>query len=286
MRHPAEFFIKFLVVRHQDWPNAQVLKHAQDWGFLSFDDNYLPFLKQEMPPLPSDFDPVDVTHRPSQKLLRTLGIWEMFRGTPAMQEAWDILSRPDQRLVVEQMILSGLDLRVTAHRVNKKHGWFLTEDGLRMFRHYFWNPKLLTFDEWGRHLYGRSALYERHMALLQGDPRIALYHLRIDQGIESKAMIQRAQEIAYFTLEEVNSKPGTAADKVKAIAVLTKAVVECHEALSTSDMALKDVLKQFERFRIEHPTQPPPDIRLLAPAGNFTGGGQKEREEKNGTLKN
>ena len=283
MKHPAEYFIKYLIIRHPDWEDAQIMKHVQDWGFLTPDDKYLPFLRQTLPAVPEDFDPIDLMHRPSQIYLRKLGILELFRNTPAVQEAWDVLSRPEQRLVVEQVILSGLDLKVTAQRVNKRHGWFLTEEGLTAFRHFFWNTKLLTFDEWGRFLFGRSALYERHMALLQGDQRVALHHLRIDQGIESKIMIQRAQEIAYFTMEEVDLKPGTAPDKVKAISVLAKAVVECHEALSTSDMALKDVLKQFERFRVEHPHPSPQDIRQLAPLGNFSGGGQQEKEKK---LKN
>jgi hypothetical protein len=279
MRHPAEYFIKYLVIRHPDWEDAQILKQVEDWGFLSPNDKYLPFLRQGLPAVPQDFDPIDITHRPSQAYLRQLGILEMFRSTPAMQEALDILSKPDQRMVSEQIILSRLDLRVTAQRVNKVNGWFLTESGIAAFRHYFWNSKILTFDDWGRFLYGRAALYERYMALLHGDARVALHHLRIDQGIESKLMIQRAQEIAYYTLEEVDLKPGTAPDKVKAISVLTKAIVECHEALSTSDMALKDVLKQFERFRIEHPHPSPQDIRALAPAGNFSGGGQTEKEK-------
>ena len=115
---------------------------------------------------------------------------------------------------------------------------------------------------------------------------LALFHMRLEQAVESKTMIQRSQEIAYFTLEEVNLKPGTQPDKVKAISVLTKAVVECHEALSTSDMALKDVLKQFERFRMEHPQQIPPDIRQLAPLGNFTGGGAAEKDDKKNGLPN
>lgn len=286
MRHPAEFYIKYLCIRHVDWSDAQIQKRVQDWGMLSFDEKYLPFLKQELPDLPDDFDPLDLTHRPSQMFLRRIGIYDMFRNTQAVQEAWSILARPEQRLAVEQIVLARLDLKTSAQRVNRKHGWFLTVEGIEAYRHYFWNPQLLTYDEWGRFLYGRSALYERQMALLQGDQRIALYHLHIDQAVESKVMIQRAQEIAYFTLEEINQKPGTQADKVKAITLLTKAVVECHEALSTSDMALKDVLKQFERFRIEHPHQAPPDIRSLAPVGNFSGGGQKERDEKNGKLPN
>ena len=287
MRHPSEYYIKYLIVRHPDWNDAAILKNLADWGILpppSWDENYLTFLRADMPKMPDDFDPLDITHRPSMTFLRQVGVYEMFRNTPEAQEAWDILSNPEQRLTVEQIILSRLDFKMAAQRINKKTGWFLSEDGLDAYRHYFWNTKLLTFDDWGRYLYGRAALYERWMALLSGDPRISFHHLRLDQSVESKMMIQRSQEIAYFTLEEVNLKPGTGPDKVKAIAVLAKAVVECHEALSTSDMALKDVLKQFERFRIDHPQQMPPDIRALAPFGNFSGGGAAEKDKANGKL--
>lgn len=284
MRHPAEYYIKYLITRFPQWTDAEVLKKLADWGFLSPDDKYLQFLRQDLPKVPANFDPLDVTDRPSMRYLRELGIYSMFRSTPDVEEAWDILSNPDQRLAVEQVILARLDLKVAAQRINKRTGWFLSADGIAAFRHYFWNPQLLTFDEWGRHLYGRSALYERHMALLQGDQRLAFHHLRFEQAVESKLMIQRAQEISYFALEEVNLKPGTGPDKVKAISVLTKAVVECHVALSTSDMALKDVLKQFERFRVEHPIAAPMDIRQIAPGGNYTGGGAAEKDK--GTLPN
>jgi hypothetical protein len=290
VRHPAQHFIQYLILLHPDWTDAVLEKTLKDWGMLApcdWDKYFWTFLRSEIPQPPVDFNPLDRTHRPSVRYLRQLGVYEIFRSTPEMQAAWDILANPEQRLVVEQVIFSRLDLRMACQRINKKQGWFLSEDAVSLFRHYFWNTRLLTFDDWGKFLYGRNAMYERHMALLQGDPRLALFHMRIDQGVESKTMITRSQEIAYFTLEEVSLKPGTAPDKVKAIAVLTKAVVECHEALSTSDMALKDVLKQFERFRMEHPQTPPPNIRDLAPLGNFTGGGLMEKETgKNGKMPN
>jgi hypothetical protein len=289
VRHPAEKYLTYLVVRHPDWTDAAIEKHLLQWGFLrpcDWDKDFWVTLRTSIPPAPADFDPLDLAHRPSTQYLRQLGIYEIFRNTPEMQQAWDILANPDQRLVAEQVLLARLDLKMAAQRINKKMGWFLSEDGLNTYRHYFWNPKLLTFDDWGKFLHGRANLYERHMALLQGNSALALFHMRLEQAVESKTMIQRSQEIAYFTLEEVNLKPGTQPDKVKAISVLTKAVVECHEALSTSDMALKDVLKQFERFRMEHPQQIPPDIRQLAPLGNFTGGGAAEKDDKKNGLPN
>ena len=114
-----------------------------------------------------------------------------------------------------------------------------------------------------------------NMALLLSSPKLAFYHLRLDQTIDSKKMIQDTQKIAYFTLLEVAQKPGTGLDKVKSIGVLSKTVIEAHNALSTSDMALKDVLKQFEHWRMEHPEILPPAIRQLAPGGNYSGTGNK-----------
>lgn len=274
MRHPAEFYIKHLIVK-LGYPvdNAPILHAIEQAGFLSPDPNYLGFLRQELEPVPLMFDPANKLHRPSMQYLRQQGIYELFWPTSAVTDAFDILTDPEKRIVVEQVLLARLDLKHSAQRLNKKHGWFLTEESLGAFRQFFWNVKLLTFDEWGRFLFGRSAMYERYMGLLTADPRLALFHLRLEQQVESKNMLQRAQEIAYFTLEEVALKPGTGPDKVKAVGVLTKSIVDCHEALSTSDMALRDVLKQFERFRMEHPLVPPPDIKQLAPKGNFSGSG-------------
>lgn len=195
--------------------------------------------------------------------LRKHGIYEFFHPTDGVRQAWKILSEPLVRLNVEQALLARLDRKAICLRLNKKHGWHLSADGMSAFHDMFWNVELLTWDEWGRFLYGRSGMYERYMSMLQATPELAMFHLQLQQAIDSKTMIQRTQEIAYFTIEEVSRKPGTGPDKVKAIGVLGKTIVDCHEALSTSDMALKDILKNFERFRMEHPQIPPRISRCL-----------------------
>ena len=281
MKHPAEFFLKFLVIRNPAITDAQLLKTLDDWGFLSPQDHYLGFLRNEVPARPPQFDPSNRVHRPSMQFLRDQQVYEMFYPSPALEEAWENLSSPDRRMAVEQILLARLDPKMAAQKINKKHGWHLTEDGIKTHGHFFWNVKLLTFDQWGRYLYDRSSMYDRYMSLLQAPPQLAFFHLRLEQTLESKKMIMRAQEIAYFTLEEVAQVPGVRADKIKAIGILNKAITDCHAALSTSDMALSGVLKQFERFRMEHPLVSPPDIKLLAPVGNYTGSGivteEKER---------
>jgi hypothetical protein len=280
MKHPAETFIKYLLIKDKDVTDAEVLKTLQDWGFLSPHDNYLGFLRQKIANVPANFDPANRLSRTSMNYLREHGVFELFFPTAATHEAWDILGDPFKRLQVEQVLLARLDRKAVAGRLNKKYNWHLTAEGLSAFHDFFWNVKSMSWDEWGRFLFGRSMMYEKYLGLLQASPQLAFFHLKLEQTIESKDMIKRAQEIAYFTLEEVSQKPGTGPDKVKAIGVLGKTIVDCHEALSTSDIALKDILKNFERFRMEHPQTQPPDIKSLAPGGNFSGSGVDEKTKQ------
>lgn len=273
-RLPYEYYAKFLVLSGE--ANPDIERKFHQWGFLSPDATYLDFIRSEIDQPPAGFNPFDRSHRASMNYLRDQQVYELYFPTPALEEAWDILADPNKRMAVEQILLSRVDVKTFVQKVNRKNNWFLTTQGVELFGHYFWNVKLLTFDEWGRFLYGRSALYARYMGLLQGTKELAFFHLRIEQVVESKQMIRRAQEIAFFTLEEVAQQPGCGADKVKSIAMLTKSITECHEAQSTSDMALKEVLKQFERFRMEHPQMQPKAISQLAPKGNFTNSGVKD----------
>lgn len=279
-KHPAEYYIRYLILKDPGITDAMLIKTLDDWGFLQPSQTYWGFMRQKLLERPPGFDPAARLHQPSMKYLREMKVYDLFYPTEATQEAWNILADPTQRSLAEQVLMGRLDLKSTAQKLNKKYNLFLTTEGLQAFYHFFWNVKLMTFDEWGRFLYGRTALYERHLALLQGPPSLAFFHLRLDQNIESKKMIQRVQEISYHNIEEVNAKPGTMPDKVKAIALLSKVVVDCHNALSTSDMALKDVLQQFERWRMEHPMGSPPSIDELAPKGNFSGSGARDKKEE------
>lgn len=276
MKHPAEAFIKYLLIREPGITDAIILKTLADWSILApireEREVYIGFLRQDIDP-PEGFNAADRTHRPSMQFLRRQGVYELFFATPAVEEAWDILAHPEKRQVVEQILMARLHLNQAALKVNKTKNWHLSAAGIEKYKQFFWNVDLLSFDEWGKFLYERSSMYDRHIALLRAPPELAYFHLRVEQQLEAKEMIKRGMEIAYYNLEEVNLQPGTKSDKIKAIAMLNKTLVDSHAALSTSDMALKEVLKEFERFRMVHTQVSPPDIRKLAPAGNYSGSG-------------
>lgn len=274
-RHPADNYIRSLIVRNRLISEGDIQRNLEELGFLTADPTYLPFLRGSVPMEPEGFQPGNRGHRPSVRFLRELKIYELFHPTEAMREAWEILGQPDKRQVVEKVLLARLDLKILAQKINAKYNWHLTSDGMRMFQHYFWNVPSMGFDEWGRHLWRRTGMYDTYTSLLLASPTLAFYHLRLDQSIESKRMIQDVQRVAHATLLEVYERPGSHIDKVKSIKLLGTTIIDSHKALSTSDMALKEVMKQFEHWRMEHPQVLPPSVRqLTAGGGTFSGLGK------------
>lgn len=289
MRHPADFFVKAMLIHMPAAGDADVVKRLTDWGFLQplaeEQKFYLQFLRSSLveggpnaPPV--GFNALDPLHRPSMRYLRDQKVYEYFYRNASMEEAWEILSHPDKRLVVEQALMARIQSKTIAIQINKKRNWLLTEHGVELYKHYFWNVDLLTFDEWGRFLYGRSAMYERQMNLLTATPALALHLLQVEQQVESKQMLLDVQRHCYFTFIEVATKPGTDPAKIKAMQVLGKTVIEAHEALQTSDTILNEVLEKFEKFRMLRNEQTPPSIKALAPKGNYSNSGIAEKKEE------
>ena len=264
MKHPAHYYIKTLILQDPGITDQQLKTIVGEAGYISPTDDCLINTRQELSPQPANLDTSDKLHRPSMKYLRDQEIYDLFFPTPAVKEAFEILSDPHKRQAIEQVLLNPElrnDVKTVIKILNKKNKWLITEDGVLSFYHFFWNTKLLTIDQWSKYLYEKTTLYDRYMGLIKGSPQLAFFHLRLDQSLDSKNLIRRAQEIAYFTLEEVNQQSGALPDKVKSIGILTRAITDCHEALSTSDMALTGVLQEFEKWRMDRIEVKAPDIK-------------------------
>lgn len=280
MHHPSEYWLKFLLISDPGMLDAELLYELQMNAFLPPPTEYLAFLRKRITQPPLEFNPYNKLHRPSVRYLRKEGVYDLFYPSDDVRSAEQIVHQVFVREQVEQVILARLKMKDMARRLNQKHAWSLTEGCLQAYQHFFWNRDLLSFDEWGRFLYGRTMMYERYMTMLQGTADLALFHLRLDAVVDSKSMISRVQSIAFNTLEEVNTKPGTGPDKVKAITMLGKTVIDAHVALSTSDMQIKEVLSQFDKFRMGNPEKAVTPLHLLAPRGNHSGSGVDETKSE------
>src|SRR5258705_12070305 len=127
MKHPAENFIKYLIIKDFTIDDAAITKTLLDWGFLRpKEETYLGFLRQKIGEPPYNFDPANRLSRVSMQFLREHQVFELFFPTAASNEAWAILSDPFQRMVVEQVLMARLHRKQMAAKLNKKHSWFLT----------------------------------------------------------------------------------------------------------------------------------------------------------------
>ena len=273
MRYPAEHYVKFLILSRPGITDDQILAMLDRVSFLMPELPYLTQLRGMMGNPPDPFFPADPTNESSARYLRDQEVYAIFHPDAAMEEAWGYLRNPAKSLAVEQLCIAELELSKALIELNKRTRWDLTVSGVERYRHFFFNRDLLSFDEWGRFLYGRHSMYERYISILQGDHKIAEFALRINKEMDSKQMVKETQAIAFAVLAELNQLPGVRPDKVRGIALMAKVIHESDEVLSTSGLALKETLKQFNHFRMQHMDQVALDIAALAPEGTYSGSG-------------
>jgi hypothetical protein len=60
VKHPAEFYMKYLLIQDPQVLDAQLLKKISDWGILSPDEKYLGFLRQRHPASTPSTSPTDL----------------------------------------------------------------------------------------------------------------------------------------------------------------------------------------------------------------------------------
>lgn len=161
-RSPAEYYFKYLVVHPQCYDDAFIKNVARELGIDHLGPWYVTWLREGLRP-PSPFYPEDARHVKSQRFLLREGLERVFNPTKDMDQALRILSRPRWREVVETMLLSRAPLEAVVHALRVRHKASVSEEAVRLFKHYFWNIDLLDSVEM------RALLDMRHHGLLADD---------------------------------------------------------------------------------------------------------------------
>jgi hypothetical protein len=164
IRHsPAENYFRYLVAHPNCFDNKYIEDIAAELKLDYLGDWYLQWLRDRMAP-PKPFYPEDETHRASYRFLLREGLLSAFIPDRAYTEALRILSKPRWREIVESMILSGAPNDVIAHAVRVRQHGVATAEGVKTFKHFFWNIDLLESMEM------RVLLDMRHSGMLsKGD---------------------------------------------------------------------------------------------------------------------
>lgn len=280
-RHPSEYFIKYLLTltKPEAQDNAWIQFSVQSMGFPPPAEVYIQQLRSAVEKdLPLGYDPTDRYNRASVKFLRSIGVWSMHNPDDAVRAAMRILPNYRGRRIIEQLLLGRIEYKEVAKKANSRLGEYFTVGTIKTYSHYFWNTQLLKTSDW-------MAFFEEYetteaassVAVLQGGPATALHITGFQQNLECKEMLKEMMEGLYFDFKEWKAQPRSV-NKTRAMTNIAKAATQIDVRMSEADSALRDSLKAFEAFRMEHAQKGVKSIDDVAPAGNFTESGVDIKE--------
>lgn len=172
-RAPAENYFRYLVAHPNCFDNKYIEDIAEELKLDYLGDWYIQWLRDRTVP-PKPFYPEDDTHKPSYRFMLSEGLTRAFQPDRAYREALRILARPRWRELVESMVLSGAPNEVVAHAVTVRMRGTVTEEGIKAYKHFFWNVDLLESIEM------RALLELRHSgALAKDDATTQRQHLAL-----------------------------------------------------------------------------------------------------------
>jgi hypothetical protein len=273
-RSPSENFIKYLISQRKFDTNT-ILRMMEEYGMEGISSRYIEQLENEMGERP---DPWDDTDAECKEYLRQNKIADLWFPNGAVKEAYEIIAVPQLRADVEQLLLSPLRLEEVVSRLNSHHGITLTPDGVRAFGHYFWNKSLLSMHEWAEFLDDRPGAFDR-ITILKAAPDMAGKLVPWvagmsgpPTGLNTGTVARRMRDIAFMKVLETERQPASLAHS-KMMKNYMDVIRAAESEMRQSDVALKDVLAAFEKFRLRKDKEAVPAIEEVA-GPNFSQSGE------------
>lgn len=280
-RHPSEYFIKYLLTltKPEAQDNSWIQYSVQSMGFPSPEDEYVQEMREALEKeMPVSYDPTDRYNRESVKFLRAAGVWSMHNPDDEIRAALKILPHFRARRIIEQLLLGRIEVAEVTKKANSRLGEYFTTGCVKAYNHYFWNTSLLKTKEWLTFFEDYETTDQANsVAVLQGGPAMALHVTGFRQNLECKEMLKDMLEGLYFDFRDWQTRP-TSVNKTRALTGIAKAAVGLDVRMSEADSALRDSLKAFEAFRMEHSQKGVKSIDEIAPHGNFTESGEEIKE--------
>lgn len=142
VRSPAEFYLKYLIVRTNDATFKTIGKIFDELDLDIISEGYFTSL-MERTVRPNPFYPKDRLHSRSQRFILKEGIHDIFFPDEHVRMALKILENPRAKEFVEAMILSHApDIAISEFLCNRQ-GLLSSPRAIQHYKHYFWNVDLL-----------------------------------------------------------------------------------------------------------------------------------------------
>ena len=273
LRSPSEFFVRFLISQGDQDSNT-IVHILEDHQLEPVGIRYIEKLQSNMLPRPEPWAPTPNLGNEEEQIatreyLRKYGIHDLWYPSPAAQEAYQILGNPRLRENTEQLLLSPLRVEEIVRRLNDYHKVKLTAEGVEAFGHYFWNRKLLSMGEWVEFMENRPSSYSR-ITTLRSSPDTADMVVPWLAGmsgppssINTGAVARRMRDVAFLKVLEIERMPACL-DHARMMKDYMSIIKAAEDEMRQSDVALREVLNAFEKFRMKKDDQKIPAIEDVA----------------------
>lgn len=274
MRHPAEYWIRFLITRKHSLEEIQGMCELADLGAVSTE--YLRSLEIDIhAEMPKPFRPKIYNDRASQGFLRRFGIYTMWHPNSYVREAETLLGDGPVRALLETFILSPLRADQAIRKIEEKTGRQIHPKSYEVFRHYYWNSTLLSGAEWGKYIRERKVAHKdwlRCASTARGPQGVQLVLWKTGVGalrhVDAGKIFTDIRNIAYMKIKETEFKPADS-DHAKMTLNYARVAKMAQEEVTSSAEAMQDILKSFQAFKMKHSDQKIPSIQQLTD-GSFT----------------
>lgn len=289
-RSPAEYFVRYLISKRDEASSSETISAILDDHEIVYPGiTYIEKLIERMSPFPEPFQAVPSKkhkqeHLVTRQWLKKKGIHDLWYPTEHVQEAFKILGEPRVRALLEDLLLSPMRIEDVVQQANKHFDIKLTIEGVATFRHYFWNKRLLTDDEWITVLEERKPL-STATTIVKLAPDVA--HMVVpyvlglsgpSPNITSGMVAKRMRDIAFEKVLEIERRPASQ-EHARMMTDYMRVIKEAENESRQSDVALKDVLTAFEKFRLNKDTKPVPSIEQVAKLNYSQSGMGTDRED-------
>jgi len=261
LRSPSEYFIRFLIsteeVAHLSEDAAEeIKKKVERAGLDGMYEQYILDLSEDMEPRPDPYIPQDAYDVGTKEYLKAHRIYDMWHPTKGVRESRLIVMDFFLREKLDPLLLSTMKHSAIARKLRKFTSIALTSEGVAAYAHYFWNRKLMRQSQWMQYLQG-SNYTNPHIQSMITAPDVSVKHLPYVIGLtgpghefNSAEAASRIGQIAYKHALEIEHKPASL-DNTMALKNCMITVEKVDTILRRSDVALKDVLKQFHKFKMK-----------------------------------
>ena len=274
MAHPAEFFIKYLLVADEGISLDSINSTLELHGISSIEGSDLKIVRDDLGQRPSDFQPWDKSHRATNAWLKKKRIFSLVHpdaGTLEMKEA--ILSGVRTRERVDRLLLGNVSYLEASHRLTKL-GMRVSDAAISEYCHYFWNTSTMGVSDWADYLEKdsserTSAVRSAYSLAMMAGPDAAMYRIGVQKQLDGKKIMIEVQAELYHTFLETRTLP-LSTKKVEMLSALARGLARIDERVQAGDSALQETLKKFEKFKVLHNDVKPPSLLQLAPTGSVS----------------